>query len=543
MIKEAHQILCLIVVALISIINQDLNASVYQWSVPVKGVVSTETNEHPQAFLWIPEECMEVKAVILGQHNMSEENILEHPKFREEMAKLGIAEIWVTPAFNITFDFNNGAGGQFEEMMAMLAEVSGYSELEFAPIIPIGHSALASYPWNFAAWNPNRTLAVLSVHGDAPLTNLTGSGRPNPDWGDRTIEGVPGLMVEGEYEWWEARVQPALEYRSKYPQAPVSFLCDAGHGHFDVSDELIDYLIQFIQKAVHYRLPGKKNADKAVQLVPIDPTQGWLKERWKKDVLPTKKAAPYRNYQGDKKNAFWYFDKEMARATEEYYIRVRGKKEQYLGFMQKNELLPFNPKLHARIQADFQPEEDGLTFHIKTIFTDTLRQSPIDTHATGLPVINRICGPVKKINDSTFTLQFYRMGLNNPRRTGDIWLLASHPGDEIYKSTVQQLNMRIPYRLEEGKEQVITFPSIENQICGVNSVPLKAKSSSGLTVFFYVKEGPAKIIDNKLVLTKIPPRSKYPIKVIVVAWQYGNIYAPKYQTAEPVEVEFLINEK
>ena len=90
-------------------------------------------------------------------------------------------------------------------MMADLADVSGYSELKNVPIVPIGHSAMATYPWNFAAWNAERTLAVISLHGDAPRTNLTGYGRENLEWGrTRNINGIPGLMIEGEYEWWEA---------------------------------------------------------------------------------------------------------------------------------------------------------------------------------------------------------------------------------------------------------------------------------------------------------------------------------------------------
>ncbi|WP_198175132.1 hypothetical protein [Spirosoma telluris] len=28
--------------------------------------------------------------------------------------------------------------------------------------------------------------------------------------------------------------------------------------------------------------------------------------------------------------------------------------------------------------------------------------------------IDRICGPVRKLNDTTFQLSFYRMGFNNP---------------------------------------------------------------------------------------------------------------------------------
>ncbi len=43
---------------------------------------------------------------------------------------------------------------------------------------------------------------------------------------------------------------------------------------------------------------------------------------------------------------------------------------------------------------------------------------------------------------------------------------------------------------------------------------------------------------NQVVFTPIPPRSRFPVKVTVVAWQYG--VAGKVQTAEPVERSFYI---
>lgn len=516
-------------------------AAQYQWSVPVTSIISSETKEYPKAFLWIPENCNQVRTVVLGQHNMTEETIFEHPKFRKEMAKLGIAIVWVSPGFNMSFDFNNGAANVFETIMNDLASVSGYTELQFAPIIPIGHSAYATYPWNFAASNPARTLAVLSIHGDAPQTNLTGYGGKNIDWNTKNIDGIPGLMVEGEYEWWEARVQPALDFKQRFPNAAISFLCDAGHGHFDISDELIDYLNLFIKKAVQYRLPLKTPLDNPVQLIAVNPVKGWLKERWKKDVKPTYPALSFNQYQGDKKEAFWYFDKEMAKATEQFYAKERDKKEQYLGFTQNGKLLPFNPKSHARIIGSFSPEADGLTFHLNAVFTDTLRTKTTNEHAKGKPTISRICGPVEKVNDTTFTVRFYRMGLNNEKRTGDIWLMASHPGDKNYKSTVQQFNMRIPLQNTEGMQQKITFEPITNQKIGTKEITLKAHSNSRLPVYFYIQEGPAEIKNGKLVITKIPKRTKLPLKITVVAWQYGRSIEPKIQSAEPVVQSFYLS--
>ncbi|HZL11145.1 MAG TPA: hypothetical protein VFC65_14220 [Prolixibacteraceae bacterium] len=529
-----------IILLLFTLAAQHTNAAVYQWSVPVTSVISPETNDHPRAFLWIPENCKQVRAVLIGQHNMTEELIFEHPKFREEMSELGIAEVWITPGFNMVFDFNKSVGEQFESIMNALAEESGYSELKFAPAIPIGHSACASYPWNFAAWNPDRTFAILSIHGDAPLTNLTGSGRPNPDWGDRNINGVPGLMVEGEYEWWEDRVQPALNFQQKFPKAAISFLCDAGHGHFDISDELIDYLNLFIRKAVQYRLPKESPLNKPVKLIPVNPENGWLKERWKQDQKPQFPSAPFAQYKGDRKDAFWYFDQETAEATEKYYAQVRGKKEQYPGFSQNGKLLTFNPKLHARIVGKFEPEADGLIFHVKAEFTDTLRAERSTDHGKGNLSVSRICGPVEKLNDTTFTVRFYRMGLNNEKRTGDIWLMASHSGDENYKSTVQQFNIRIPFRNTEGMDQQIKFDHMKDVKSSKKSIDLKATSDSRMLVYFYVQEGPAKIVDGKLVFTKIPPRAKFPVKVTVVAWQYGRSVEPKVKTAEPVAQSFYL---
>lgn len=529
-----------IFIILFSTTNLIAQTTQYQWSVPVTSIISSETKESPKAFLWIPENCNQVRAVVLGQHNMTEETIFDHPKFRKEMAKLGIAIVWVSPGFDMKFDFNNGADKVFENIMNDLASVSGYTELQFAPIIPIGHSAYATYPWNFAASNPARTLAILSIHGDAPQTKLTGYGGKNIDWSTKNIDGIPGLMVEGEYEWWEDRVQPALDFKQRFPNAAISFLCDAGHGHFDISDELIEYLNLFIKKALQYRLPLKTPLDQPVQLIAVNPVKGWLKERWKKDVKPTYPALSYNQYQGDKKEAFWYFDKEIAKVTEKFYANARGKKEHYLGFTQNGKLLPFNPKSHARIVGSFTPESDGLSFHLKSVFTDTLRTKITNNHAKGNPIISRICGPVEKVNDTTFTVRFYRMGLNNEKRTGDIWLMSSHPGDKNHKSTVQQFNMRIPLRNTEGMQQKITFEPLENQKKGVKEIPLKAYSNSGLPVYFYIQEGPAEIKNGKLVITKIPQRAKFPLKVTVVAWQYGRAIEPKIQSAEPVVQSFYL---
>jgi hypothetical protein len=514
-------------------------AAVWQWLIPTTAPVSGETGESPRAFLWIPEDCDTVRAVVFGQHNMCEEPIFNHPAFRKTLSEIGFAIVWVTPGFEQQWKVENGCQQVFETMMSDLAEASGYDELTTAPVVPLGHSAMATFPWNFAAWNKERTLAIVSYKGDAPRTNLCGYGRENLEWGrTRNIDGIPGLMIEGEYEWWEARVNPALAFRMMYPESCISFLADVGHGHFDVSDKVVDYICLFLRKAAEYRLNPKG-------LNPLNPHNGWLAERWHPVQPERPQTAPFAEYKGNPHDAFWYFDREIAEATEKYYAQNPNRKMQFIGFEQNGQWLKYVEESHEDYKSVFMPEADGLTFHIKAFFTDTAHtliagndpQSPEQMREK--IKIERICGPVTKVNDTAFVLNFYYMGMNNRNRTGDIWLFARADGSDEYKSAVQQINIRVPYPLKEGKPQKITFPAIKDIPVPVGSaLPLHAVSDCKLPVHYYVESGAAYVENDKLILTKFPPRTKFPHKITVVAWQYG--IAGKYQTAEPVKQSFYV---
>lgn len=516
-------------------------AVVWQWSVSLEGYISDETKSNPTAFLWIPEDCDQVGAIVFSQQNMCEETIFEHASFRETMSELGFAVVWVSPGIDYQWDTANGCQEVFDKMMEDLADVSGYTEIKHAPIVPLGHSAMATFPWNFAAWNPERTLAVVSYKGDAPRTNLTGYGRENLEWGrTRNIDGIPGLMIEGEYEWWEARVNPALAFRMMYPESCISFLCDRGQGHFDVSDKVVDYISLFLRKAVKYRLPENQALDKPVELTKINPKDGWLAKRWTSNFKNRAKAAPFSLYQGNEHDAFWYFDQEVVEATENYYKEFPGKETRYITFALNGRLVPFEASSHAQYTAKVELQEN-LTFNIAAMLTDSSRTQPMINSSLKEKIrISKINGPVKQLNDSTFALDFYRMGVNNPRRTGDIWLLAHSEEDSRFKSVVQQINIKIPYPLDKGERQYILFPGLSDVRHGTEQVELNATSDKGLDVSYYVKEGPAKIEGNKLVFTKFPPRAKSPVKVTVVAWQYGRTRGDKIQSAPAVERSFYI---
>ena len=91
-----------------------------------------------------------------------------------------------------------------------------------------------------------------------------------------------------------------------------------------------------------------------------------------------------------------------------------------------------------------------------------------------------------------------------------------------------------------GKAQTIRFSISDSVLLNTSPINLRGSSSEGLPVMYYVKYGPAEIKNNQLMFTSIPPKTKYPVKVVVVAYQWGRSIAPQVQTAVPVEQTFYI---
>ncbi|MFX1708924.1 hypothetical protein PV783_33470 [Chitinophaga sp. CC14] len=526
-----------------------LKAQEWQWSVPVTGI----RKNNPRAWLWIPPGCKQVKGVVVAQHNMEEVSILEDVVFREKMAALNFAEIWVSPPFDHLFRFNEGAGEVFDSMLLHLAAVSGYEELIYAPVVPMGHSAAASWPYYFAAWKPERTLAAVSVSGQWPYFR---DATFAPDiWGNRNIDFVPCLETMGEYEAADTWSIEGLKERAAHPYLPLSMLACPAEGHFASTAEKAAYIAFYIGKAVQYRLPQDYNGKGYPQLKQVDPTHtGWLADRWAKHAGSRWPAAAVAGYTGNAAEAFWFFDEETARATVAYGARFRGKQPQLAGFVQLGVVAPQH-NTHQQVDLRFIPEKDGIHFSVGTVFMDTVPGgSPRLTAWTELPVgaplkhaaaadikVRVICGPAVATGANQFRLQF-RPGML-PDTTGhyDIWLAAVHPGDAAFKPSVQQARMVVPAMLAGGRPQRISFDSMPDIPYSKKDVQLKATSDAGLPVHYFVLEGPAHIRDSRVYTTAIPYRSRFPVKVTIGAWQYG--IKDSINTAVPVYRSFYITRK
>lgn len=530
-----------LIALIISLSFTAAQAAVWQWSAPVESVTSSETNGHPRAFLWIPPACQRLRGVVIGQHNMEEEMIFNNPIFRKAMSELNFAIIWVTPPLDLFFRFDKGIAPSFEEMMKSLADESGYSELTKVPVVPIGHSAAASFPWNFGAWAPDRTLAAVSVSGQWPYYK----DKNTPDWGQRTVDGVPGLVTMGEYEDALNRAGTGLQQRADHPMLPLSMLAEPAGEHFSASDAKIAFICFYLRKAAQYRLPTDWPINEAPVLRKIDPTKtGWLVDRWHYDGKPSAPAAPVGRYTGNTKDAFWAFDGEQAKATEAFEAMYAGKPLELLGYVQKNGVVPQNPKQHVRVSLKFEPVGDGLTFKLQGTFLDTV---PYDWRGlvAGAPIshpastsnitITPICGPVEKLGPDTFALRLNHVGMDNLKRSNSICFILRDNGDATHRPMLLESELKFPFSNTQGKDQTITFSLPASVPAGTVSIPLVAHSSADLPVHFYVREGPAEVEGNTLHFTEIPPRAKFPIKVTVVAWQWGRSIDPKVKSAKSIE--------
>jgi len=562
-------LLCLFFIVKASVLGAE-----YQWSTPVEDVISKETGGHPRAFLWIPGDCKQVRAILIAPQNMEEVAIFENPSCRKTLAELGVAEIWITPPTSNHFRFDQGAAESLEKTLKALAGASGYREIEFAPLVPMGHSATASFPFDIAAWSPDRTLAAISVSGQWPYFREKTSSDPNgsPDWGNRTLDGVPCLTTKGEYEiagdllhgWYGSFGIETL----KHIKTLFTQIVEPSGDHFEASDEKIALINLFLRKAAQYRLPAVSPLDKAPKLTSINPADGWLYDSWRLDQKPTAPAAPAASYTGDRSQAYWAFDEEMAKAIEAFQGRFRNQKPVFIGFRQSRGLA--NPiDDHMMFHLGFEPVGDGLTLHVSGAFWDkvptTINGKPGPTgwsnmlnegvrdFKQGDPLefpqgeedkitVAPICGPVRQLGPGTFAIRFDRVGFNNQKRS-EICLWLAYPGDGKFKRFVERGAVRFPLKNAAGDPQTITFPNIPDQKAGPSMPSMKfaATSSAGSHVYYYVREGPAAVDDDgNLTFTPIPPRSAYPIKVTVIAWQWGRSTPPLLQTADPVEKTFSI---
>ena len=495
------------------------------------------------ASMWIPPTCGRVRGILLGEQIILEDRVMQDPAIRSAATDKCLAMVLLSRGSIGDFDYKGKRDDKtLQAVLDALAGDSGYRELSSAPLLTIGHSGGAGPAWTIAYWNPSRVIAIIGLH----------SAVVHPPSFDpkATVEGIPVLGISGEYESWGQPDVPLdqhwhwlrgslLEMRGQMKRPLVSLLVDPGGSHFSFNRPMADYVALFIRSAAEARLPQDSNPAGPLRDVPLD--AGWLT-----DINPLNPGpgehppAPYALYSGDRSLAFWHLNRELALANENFRRDARGKRDQRVTCGQGGKLIPaaWMEDLH------FQPEGDGMSFSIETGFLQKTPQGVAGSgrplaHAAVLPNLSLIggwFGGGEQTGPNTFRIRFGHLG-----PTDNLMVLASQSGSTELAYAEQPCQVKFPKSNTEGEAQNIEFAALADRTAGPADVPLKATASSGLPVEYYVVRGPAEVVGNTLHLSALPPGTRLPARVTVVAYQWGRSVGARVQSAPLVERTFLLN--
>ena len=510
---------------------------VWQYSVPV-----AEAPKPARAYLWIPPACERVRGLLVGGMTLIEKDLVEDPLIRRACAEEGLAIVFLYPACDLTFNYKEKAADKILlRLLSDLADLSGCAEIAEAPLLPVGHSTGGLFARNVAYWNPARTIAVVHIK--------SGPIAPPPFDPAATIKGVPLLAINGQFEefgpypsgnipkgksqegqWMTVR-ESVLRLRAG--GVPANLIVEPGAGHFAWSEPLAHYVALFIRKAARFRLPEGGAALK-------DAGEGWLSDGGITIMIHA--PAPPAKYAGDPATAFWNFDEELARANDAFHRGRFSGEDQFVTFVQDGR--PVEPVPRPALR--FEPAGDGTSFKVKGTFLEAYpghhpRAGEPVGHAEGPVRFRVVRGSAIQTGPDTFRIRWDAHGINPS--TARVIVMAYHAGDGRYRHAEQPVNVRIPERNTKGKAQAITFPDIPSVTPDAGPFELEARSDSGLEVSYYVAYGPAVVEGNRLRIAEVPRRARFPLKVSVVAVQWGRPLEPLVQSAEPVERIFLVERR
>lgn len=437
------------------------------------------------------------------------------------------------------------AGEDLQKILNALADESGYHEVRFAPLMPVGHSSAGPFVWHLYKWDASRIFAMMPFKTAA--RNEGPEGIPvfdvNSEWfeyGNNPMRNVSLIARDGG-----ARMPP---FRASNTNALYGYYVDIGDGHCDASDDAIKIMRLFLKKAVEARIPENTPENEPVHLKPISTESGWLLDP-ATFGKPEGKPIKYSDWKGDPRKGFWYLDKELAAAVQNHIAKQLAKQPQQIGFIKDGVLsadarmFNFNPHFiddagTFKLEAGYVDHLDHAIFHDgdTNYYPAGTKLSHSDT-----PILFRVnSGAVVQTGSNTFRVCPHAGPITPQGNPWEPTIVAYSRGDKNYRPAEHPAHVYINVLNPMGEAQTIDFAKIPNQKIGAKFVKLKAKASSSLPVQFFLVSGPARIDADMLRFETIPVRTKYPIRVLVSAFQWGRPTDPKIQSAGPITHEFYI---
>ncbi len=483
-----------------------------------------------------------------------------------------------------TFDVTDPAQtAVYDAYLKQLADVSGHPELVAAPIVPLGHSAFCGFPFEAAIRKPEQCLGTIPIKAGLPdAYNFFGTGgkalHPNPDM---ALRNVPILFVTSssqETVGWGAYPIGYGTYLSNYrradrddnpgtnyqPHAELFGSCwEMTSGHFDMAPRNYQFVADWLDAIATARLPAKAG-EPMKNLVLRD---GWLLDpkipvtgELPKDYpMP----APYLAFKGHRNLALWFPNEKLAREQFELGVSEPRKKIEMFTFLDSagKPISLAHGRMATMPDAQTLLHDDGLltltTYRftappdICTVKTKGHEKHPEEAHsytnllfpgkttlpASELPVqFNAHSGVFDLVRSEQFkdergvtetrlTLRLTRHRLTTGAGFNMSFVRVFHEGDSEFSAAGRtcQISLSPPDAaiLKTATNQTITFPPVPDAPATSAKIELKAKSSAGLPVDYFVLKGPGIIQDGTFIPTEVPVGVTKPIEVTVGAYQVG----------------------
>ncbi|MFW6061728.1 MAG: hypothetical protein ACOC93_02865, partial [Planctomycetota bacterium] len=410
-------------------------STVFQYATDVeyerKDQVRTGT-----AHLWIPSQKDHVRGVLVAGLTSMERRFVKNPIIRNTCEQEGLALLFVDVGLRSI---------DLPDLLEDFARKSGYDQLPRAPLMFVGHSAGGPQAQELAKQYADRCFGLIQHRGGlakgvpADVPALASVGQ---------FDEFGGLMRDPNgYEGpWERARDETVRMRTEQPEKLASFIVDPGAGHFAFSREEAEYLAMFIRKAADARIPDKwwqnestSSEKPLVPCKPIDHRTGWLTDLDLRD--PDHKPAPWDEYEGDRGEAAWHFDQEIAKATAEFHAEGLDKKDQFIKWEDRHWV-----DGGARIYfINPQWVDDGQTFEVHPVYRETYPEQhngrgprwleagePVG-HSDAPIQVRDVHGPLVTVGDRKLRMQFDGITPIGGRIRG--FFIAYSEGDEEYRYT------------------------------------------------------------------------------------------------------------
>lgn len=503
----------------------------YQFHTSLSFTDANGNQKNTVVYLWVPPKSRQLKGVIIASQNVLEQWLLEHPLIRAACTASDLAIAWGCPGFFVDgkTHYPQINIATIQRFLDSLAFTSGYDELSHIPWLPIGHSGTNNLVSVLVDSVPQKLIAAIKMKGGPGFNTAN----------------VPVMCNAGEYFEWNQHKEDLIHPKDSIPNYisiikerktkhnPLTYFFDPNTGHFDCSEALTACIADYITAVCKFRFSDTNDGG----LLPIDLNKGWITGL----PLPGAKSVapkPYAQAIDEEKNLPWYFTKQQAELAYQLAFVNFKRKPQMVSFA-KQDGTPAGYTRGIVWPIPYVTEDDGITFTLPAVFLNSVpdtflyANTPLQ-HNQNKPEVILLSGNAKYKKENSFEIF--------PSRTykaATTYFIIRQNGDDSFRTYISPGQLVLNAN-DKGLPQKISFSPIENITSSAKSFRLKATSDKALPVRFYVKSGPATVKGNKLSITTIPVKAKFPIRVTVVAWQWGRASDPPIQTAPFTEQSFYI---